>query len=192
MKRLLFVLVFWSSICQAQNANKSDTTFKYEVRFIIGQRDGHIISNKKIGIADTNLAFVKGQFTEDNKDSTAFADVVFINEDNGTKQRIATNVWGRYKIFLKSGKYTVLFGYVGRPTINLPHLLLSSGQKQEINVCLGEYGNTHAVLVKSKSTLTEKELQTKANKLKKEFIKRQKKELAEKKAIQKRGGVICN
>ena len=164
----------------ARTPNKSDTTFKYEVSFIIGQRDGYIISNKKIGIADTNLAFVKGQFTEPDKDSIPFANVVFINEDNGTKQRIATNFGGRYKIFLKSGKYTVQFVYVGRPTINLPHLLLEEGQRQEINVCLGENGITHTVLVKSKSPLTEKELQEKANKLKKEWIKKQKKELAEK------------
>ena len=176
----------------ARTITKSDTTFKYEVRFIIGQRDGYIISNEKTGIADTNLAFVKGKFTEPNKDSTAFADVIFINEDNGTKQRIATNVWGKYKIFLKSGKYTVRFGYVGRPTITLPHLLLSEGQKQEINVCLGENGITHTVLVESKFSLTEKELQEKANKLKEDFIKKQKKELAEKSAKQNGKVLIDN
>jgi RNA-binding protein YhbY len=176
----------------ARNKNKIDTTFKYEVRFIIGQRDGQIILNKKTGIADTNLAFVKGQFKEPDKDSTAFADVIFINEDRGTKQRIATNVWGRYKIFLKSGKYTVLFGYVGRPTIKLTNLLLIQGQRQEVNICLGDNGITHTVLVKSKSPLTEKELQQKAEKLKKEFIKKQKKELAEKIAKQKHGVLTDN
>ena len=198
MIRLLLILIFGTSICFGQRSiNKADTSNKYDyrVQFIAGAKKGKLISNKKIGVADTTLAFVTGQiFTgeiiDNQKQTIPFAYVIFTNSMNGNKSSIQANYDGIYKAYLSSGKYGVEYKYVGSPTFNLHNLILKEGQLQKINVCLGDAEIPYTYLVKSPYPLTKKELIKKEKSLKKEFIKRKKQELIKQQETLKHGGVI--
>lgn len=164
-KQFIIFLILVSCRAILGQVTKIDTSkgFDYEICVFKKARPGRIIKNKKVGSADTSVAFVKGRVFE-KQEPVAFAIVTFTNSSGKVKGTIADG-HGYYKIGLNKGEYSVGFSDAGSNNMHIDTLELNAGQIQNIVVELGRNSGFTIYGIKSKKPLTDEQLKARIKEL---------------------------
>ncbi|MBW8051444.1 MAG: carboxypeptidase-like regulatory domain-containing protein [Cytophagales bacterium] len=142
--------------------------YTYEVCVQKPSETSEIVKNENIGIADTIVAFLSGQIIgKGTNEPLAFANVILTNQSTGKKFGMATDTNGTYTITAPADEYEFQINYVGYSTFK-NELKLGTGEIREIDVALGQGGAFVTYEIKSYKKLSRRQLNKKAEELKKE------------------------
>ena len=138
MKKIFTSLIWtiFSSTLVCGTSNYHDLKTHYCNRFDSGEKS-KIIKNKKIGTADTAIAFVSGHFIDYNKQPISAAIIMLRTGDSTNKYGRVTDSSGSFKISVPAGNYTLIASYVGYNSIGIKNFKLGQGEMREVIIKLG-------------------------------------------------------
>lgn len=160
---ILFLSFVWTNNYAQTKKSDSAETFIYEICVANKAKPGHVIKNKKVGIADTIVAFVTGQVV-DKDGGIPFINVSFTNSKGQVFGR-TTDLDGNFKITLDSDTYSIKFYGIAYSELKIQKLKLGAGQIQEVSVFMGIAQGFTTYEVKFDHKPTEKELNAKEKEL---------------------------
>ena len=121
-----------------------------------------------LGIAATTTAFLSGQVIDlKTKETLLYANVSLKDKGTGKVYGQATDSLGQFSITIPANDYDFDVNYVGYSSIK-QDLKLGTGEIREIEIELGEGGAFVTYEIKSEKKLNRKQLNKKAEELKKE------------------------
>jgi|GEM_PF-6963749 len=165
MTRLLTIAII---LTLGLSCSTTKGPFTYEICVRQDADTSKIVKNEMIGIADTTTAFLSGQVINlETKETLMYTNVSL--KDTKTKQVYgqATDSLGQFSITVPANTYDFEVNYVGYSSIN-QELKLGTGEMRELKIALGEGGAFVTYEIKSDKKLNRKQLDKKAEELKKE------------------------
>lgn len=164
MTRLLTITIILTLGLSCSTTKKP---FTYEICVRKAADTSKIVKNEMIGIADTTIAFLSGQVIDlETKETLFYANVSLKDKKTEKVYGQVTDSLGHFSIVVPSSDYKFEVNYVGYTSIK-QDLNLGTGEIREIDIELGQNGAFVTYEIKSKKKLNRKQLNKKAEELKK-------------------------
>lgn len=142
--------------------------FTYEICVRQDADKSKIVKNEMIGIADTTTAFLSGYVIDlETKETLFYASVILKDKKTEKVYGQATDSLGQFSITVPASNYDFEVNYVGYSPIK-KDLKLGTGEMREMDIELGQGGAFVTYEIKSEKKLNRRQLNKKAEELKKE------------------------
>ncbi len=164
MTRLIVISVF---LIIGLNCSTVKAQYTYEICVQQDSETSEVIKNEIIGVADTTVAFLSGQVIDkETKEPLLYANVSLTDRNSKKVYGIATNKNGEYEIIAPAGNYLFVINYVGYSDLT-EKIIIGTGELRKIEVQLGQGGAFVTYEIKSDKKLNKRQLNKKAEELKK-------------------------
>jgi hypothetical protein len=141
--------------------------YTYEICVRQDADTSKIVRNEMIGIADTTTAFLSGQVIDfETKETLMYANVSLTDTKTEQVYGQATDSLGQFSITAPASIYEFEVNYVGYSSIK-QNLTLGTGEMREMKVGLGQASAFVTYEIKSDKKLNRRQLNKKAEELKK-------------------------
>jgi hypothetical protein len=165
MTRLLTIAII---LTLGLSCSTTKGPFTYQICVKQDADTSKIVKNEIIGITDTTTVFLSGQVIDlETKETLLYANVSLKDKKTEKIFGQATDSLGQFSIYVPANDYEFEVKYVGYSPIQ-QDLKLGTGELREMDIELGEGGAFVTYEIKSEKKLNRRQLNKKAEELKKE------------------------